>query len=104
MEGPPQIERFPTKEEVLFEIGKYCENPKIKRELYDSKGSLFILEVETEVGGEVVEYTYQREGELGKNKSGATDIHKLRFTDGIPVSSDHIATYDSQTKKWSKIE
>ena len=104
MEGPPKIERFPNKEEVLLEIVKYCESPRIKRELYDNKGSLFILEIETEVGGEMVEYTYQREGELGKNKSNATDIHKLRFADGIPVSSDHIATYDSQTKKWNKVE
>jgi len=41
MEGPktsPQekgIERVLTREEVLFQIAKYCENPTVKKELSD---------------------------------------------------------------------
>lgn len=104
MEGPPFIEQFPNKEEALLEIGRHCENPKIKRELYDDKGSLFILEVEAEVAGKPVECMYQRAGTLGKNASTATEIHILFIEDGIPVSSDLVSTYNPQTKKWNKVE
>jgi hypothetical protein len=51
MEGPGpsrqerSVESIPTKEEVLLEIAKHCENPTIKRELSDEKG-VYLLEAE----------------------------------------------------------
>ncbi len=102
-------ETIPTMEEVLFELGKYCENPKIKRELRDETG-IYVLEVEGQSKtnpGENVECTYQRKGTFpnkdgSRNESSATEIHILSFKDGDVVGADNVAGYNHDTNQWEE--
>jgi hypothetical protein len=108
MEGPGpsrqerSVESIPTKEEVLLEIAKHCENPTIKRELSDEKG-VYLLEAEVpgEKPGETTEYIYQRKGEFSNgSKAEETIINVAYFEDGIPVGGQSVAEYDPKTKAW----
>ncbi len=108
MEGPgpsrqeKSVESIPTKEEVLLEIAKYCENPTVKRELSDEKG-VYLLEVEIPGAkpGETTEYIYQRKGEFPNgSKAEDTIINVAYFEDGIPVGGESVATYNPDTKTW----
>lgn len=108
MEGPRTArqdkapEHFPTKEEILLEISKYCENPTIKRELSDEKG-LYLLETEIlgDKPGETTEYIYQRRGEFSNgSKAAETVINLVYLEGGIPTGGHSVAKYDSETKTW----
>lgn len=108
-EGPPRtapqeksIEHIPTKEEVLLEIAKHCENPTVKRELSDEKG-VYLLEVEIPGAkpGETTEYIYQRKGEFPNGSKAMADVLNVTyFEDGMPVGGESVSTYNPDTKKW----
>jgi hypothetical protein len=108
IEGPgpsrqeKSIESIPTKEEILLEIAKHCENPTVKRELSDEKG-VYLLEAEIAGSqpGETTEYIYQRKGEFPNgSKALETIINVTYFQDGVPIGGNSIAEYNPETKTW----
>ena len=109
MEGPgpsrqeKSVESIPTKEEILSEIGKYCENPQVTLERKDAKGIYFLrAEVPSTISGEIIDYTYQREGTFDNMTSGKTSIYLTHMKDGEVIYSEDKAQYTPETKKWQE--
>jgi hypothetical protein len=108
MEGPGlnrqenSAERIPSREEVISEIGKHCENPIVTRELSDEMG-VYLLEMEVpgDKPGETTLYIYQRKGEFPNgSKAEETIINVAYLEDGVPVGGQSVAEYDPETEAW----
>ena len=108
MEGPgpsrqeKSVETIHTKEAVLLEIAKHCENPTVKRELSDEKG-VYLLEVEIagEKPGETIEYIYHRKGSFPNQNTSPIDVIEVLYsTDGIPHTGYTVAEYNPESKTW----
>ena len=95
-------ERVLTKEEVMFAMSRFAENPTVLRELSNEAG-LYLLEVqvEGEQKGETIEYQYMRKGAFpNQNREVATSICACYYQDGVPISGDTISVYKSETGEW----
>ena len=111
MEGPPRNtsetkktqesrESIPTREEILLQIGKYCEAPVVTQEKSDEKG-IYLLRAEVAgAEGEVHEYTYIREGNYPETNSGRTSIVVAHLNGDEVVFAEDKAHYDPATKTW----
>ncbi len=96
------LEYIPTKDQILAEIFKYCENPtgKSQRELSDAEG-IYLLETwGPSKEGKRVLYVFQRRGTFGPNASQMTRIYSVDFEGDDVVGGDDIAEYYPQTKNW----
>ena len=108
IEGPthtPQeetLESIPSRDEILWEIGQYFENPIVNREFSDERGPYFIEVVKSRPpSGEETLYIYHRKGIFPDNNASAvTRIEVIYFKDNMPVGGEDLATYNPQTKKW----
>lgn len=112
MEKPPvnkiedkegNIEKFPTKEQVLEYILNVLENGEVVREENDEKG-LYLLDVQATQNqeGKVYSYEYLRRGRYDNINSGAleTKIVLVIYEDGIPIGGDDFAKFDENTGEW----
>lgn len=104
---PNKVEESPEKilssEEILAVFSEFSEGYTVTRELSDEKGIHFMeAQVPGEKEGEVTEYQYLRKGE-GRNYHLSTVIHVVFYEDGIPVSSDMLATLNEETGEWEKL-
>lgn len=99
-------EKIHTKEEVLAVITPHIEGPHtIARELRDEKG-LYLLEVNVEgaASGEIVEYGYMRKGRHGNNNEASEDrIDITYYQNGIPISGESFAHFNTESRAWEKI-
>jgi hypothetical protein len=105
-----QLERIPTKDEVL-EVVLRCTKgaevvPEFTREKYDERG-LYLHEVRVngDKEGDYVEYLYLRKGEYPDgNATTATGVSIIYYEDGIPVGGKNLEEYNEQTDEWTKIQ
>lgn len=103
-EAAPKVpESIPSRDHVLAEIGKHCENPhaKVNREKSDEKGPYFIEVQDKDKNGDTVIYEYKRGGSFpNSNEALATVINVVYFDGEMPVGGESLATYNPETQKW----
>jgi hypothetical protein len=91
-------ERFPSREEILSELRRWCESFEEERELTDERG-VYLLEVVSLDKSK--RFAFQRERRLpgqpqGIESSGTT-IRSEDLDDGYSIT---LADYDPETGKW----
>lgn len=100
------IEKIPTKEEVMDIISRYAENPTLVRELSDEKG-LYFIETKTEGKdlGESTEFRYTRKGVFPNHiESSVSVVHRIDYKDEEPFWGVNIEEFDEKTNSWKKVE
>lgn len=101
-EGSP--ERIPSREEVLVEIRKRCQEAEVFNELSDEEG-IYVLEARMagEASGEFTDYVYQRKGVFpGGYGAASTVLERIDCVDGEPCGGEIVAEYNSATGEWTE--
>lgn len=98
-------ERIPNKEEMVLAMARFLENLSVTRELSDNVG-LYLLEAQVagKEEGEIIEYQYMRKGAFpNQNREVETSICAYYYQDGVPISGETIAVYNSETREWKDV-
>jgi hypothetical protein len=108
-----KAEKIRSKEEILSLITERIpglpsiEESKgnITRVLEDTKGIYLLeLEVSGSMPGQVHQYRYMRKGDHdNRNFTQESRIDVVLYEDGIPITSDQLATFDGATQSWHKV-
>ena len=101
-----EAEYVPLRQEILYVINTYCNNPELTEEFSDDEGIYYLVTHRPgETPNRITECSYKRRGTFPDQDAAAeTVIEFIYYVDGEARGGEIAAEYNREAKKWIKQE